>query len=530
MKSNTFSGWLAGTAVGLVIAGAGIGLGAVAGSRDGAVNAPPAATTPGGSAPRSFADLFQKVSPAVVSIEVTGRAGPSDVAMSDGAPGDDPRGQPFPFPFGFDFDFGQNNGQGWSFRRVVPGGPDGAEMPKIHAAGSGFFITDDGYIVTNNHVVEHADTIRVQTIDGKSLKARLIGCDPATDLAVIKIDGGRFPYVSFEESARPRVGDWVVAIGNPFGLGGTATAGIVSALDRENVADSSMIGYMQIDAPINKGNSGGPTFDLDGRVVGVNTAIFSPSGGSVGIGFDIPADVARTITHQLIAYGKVEHGFIGASIQQITPDLADSLGLKDNKGALVASVASGGPSQRGGLRSGDVIEAVNGHTVTSATDLTRQVAFAHPGDTLRLTVLRDGREQTIDLRAGLRPSEASLAGGGFDNGAPEFGGGGGSAAVSVLGMKLAELTPAARQRYNIGDDARGVVVESVGSGTDAQDKGLRAGDLILKAGNRPSTRPADIQAAVAEAGHANRKDVLLMISRGGRDLFVPLKIKPEAAG
>jgi serine protease Do len=537
MKSNKLSGWLTGTAVGFVIAAGAVGLGATAKDWHGAVNSPPGvapARTPDvPGAPLSFADVFAKVSPAVVSIEITGRAGPNEVAMTDGAPGDGSGAQTFPFPFNFPFAFGQNNGQGWSFRQIVPGNSNGGEQPKIHAAGSGFFISPDGYIVTNNHVVEHADTISVHTADGKVLKARLIGRDPATDLAVVKVDGGNFPFVSFEESAKPRVGDWVVAIGNPFGLGGTATAGIVSALDRENVADSSLIDYLQIDAPINKGNSGGPTFDVEGHVVGVNTAIFSPSGGSVGIGFDIPADVAKTITSQLISYGKVEHGFIGATIQQITPDLAESLGRQDTHGALVASVTPGGPSERGGLESGDVVEAINGHPVTSASDLTRQVAFAHPGDTLRLTVLRNGRQQSVELRAGLRPSEEVLAGresGDDGDGSPDSGAAATRSAPAVLGMRLAELTPAERQRFNIGDAARGVVVEGVGSDTDAQDKGLRAGDVIVKAGERTAGQPSDVRTAVAEASRENRKDVLLLINRGGHTLFVPVQIKSQAQG
>jgi serine protease Do len=527
MKMNKPSGWLAGTAVGLVIAIGGVGLGANAQNARGAVNDAPLRTPPAPGGQISFADVFAKVSPAVVSIEITGRAGPREVAMTDGGPGDDPGAQPLPFGPG------QNNGRGWSFRQIVPGNPDGGEQPKIHAAGSGFFISAGGYIVTNNHVVEHADTISVHTADGKVLKARLIGRDPATDLAVVKVDGAAFPFVSFEESAKPRVGDWVVAIGNPFGLGGTATAGIVSALDRENVADSSLIDYLQIDAPINKGNSGGPTFNVEGRVVGVNTAIFSPSGGSVGIGFDIPADVAKSIATQLISYGKVDHGFIGATIQQITPDLAESLGRDDTHGALVAGVTAGGPSDRGGLHVGDLVQAINGHPVASATDLTRQVAFAHPGDTLRLTVLRDGRQESVDLRAGVRPSEDVLAsrGSGDDSdGSPGSDGAAARMAPPVLGLRLAELTPAARQRFNIGEAAHGVVVTGVAADTDARDKGLREGDVIVKAGDRPALQPLDVQTAVAEASRGNRKDVLLLVNRGGHTRFVPVQIKPPAQG
>jgi len=530
VKSFRNSRWFAATAVGVAIAG---GSAAWSADRSGApvdapsnFDGPPAAAPAGG--PPSFATVFQKVSPAVVSIEVTLRASPSDVSMMEGGqdggvPGDQAAPPPFPQ--------GQGNGRGWSFRQVQPGAPDGRDLPKVHGAGSGFFVSASGYIVTNNHVVENADTISVHMSDNRVLKARLIGRDPATDLAVIKVDGGAFPYVSFEDSARPRVGDWVVAIGNPFGLGGSATAGIVSALARENVAQSTLIDYMQIDAPINRGNSGGPTFDVQGRVVGVNTAIFSPSGGSVGIGFDIPADVAKSISSQLISYGKVDHGYIGATIQQVTPDVADSLGQSSTNGALVAGLKSGGPSERAGLQVGDLVQAVNGHLVTSASDLTRQVAFAHPGDLLHLTVLRAGRQQTIDLRAGLRPSEPTLADGspGGDGGAQ----GGAAAAQSsptVLGMRLAPLTPADRQRFNIAEQAHGVLVRGVGSDSDADDKGMKPGDLIVKAGDRAANAPADVDAAVAQAKQENRKDVLLLISRGGQTLFVPLKLEPKAAG
>jgi serine protease Do len=215
--------------------------------------------------------------------------------------------------------------------------------------------------------------------------------------------------VSFEDSAKPRVGDWVVAVGNPFGLGGTATAGIVSALGRENVADSPLVDYMQIDAPINRGNSGGPTFDTEGRVVGVNTAIYSPSGGSVGIGFDIPAATVSTIAKQLIEYGHVSHGYLGATIQQLTPDLSQSLGMKTTDGAIVDQLSPDGPAAHAGLRAGDVIVSIDGQPVKSPTELTRKVAFAHPGDTLRLDVLRNGQPVQITVHAGLRPSEPTLA-------------------------------------------------------------------------------------------------------------------------
>ncbi len=520
---------MAGAAVALMLTGGAIAYSSARAA--GPVNIPSAGPV---GAPQSFADIFQKVSPAVVSIDITGRASPSDVAMMGGQDQDEPQGgQALPFPFQLPPGFDGGQGQHFQFRRFGPGQggqhPDGRDLPKIQASGSGFFISPDGYIVTNNHVVEHADTITVRTADKRILKAHLIGRDPTTDLAVIKVDGGNHPYVSFEEQTKPRVGDWVVAVGNPFGLGGTATAGIVSALGRENVDDTRLVDYMQIDAPINRGNSGGPTFDVYGRVVGVNTSIFTPSGGSVGIGFDIPADVASSITRQIIASGKVAHGYIGATIQGVTPDMAGSLGLKNTDGAIVAALTDGGPAEKSGVQIGDVVLAVNGKTVTSGNDLTRQVAFSHPGDVLRLTVLRDGRRMDLDLHAGLRPSEAEIArltnGGGpagedeDDNGAA-----GRSHAPHVLGMGLAQLDQAERQRFNLSPGAHGVVVESVGENSDAADKGLKPGDVIMKAGAHAANQPSDVAAAVAEAKRDGRKSVLLLVNRDGQTVFVPVDL------
>jgi len=520
---------MAGAAVALMLTGGAIAYSSARAAGPAPVNIPSAGPV---GAPQSFADIFQKVSPAVVSIDITGRATPSEVAMMGGQDGDEEGGQgsgPAPqLPFPFNFQGGQ--GQHFQFKRYGQGQgqPDGRDLPKIQASGSGFFVSPDGYIVTNNHVVEHADTITVRTSDKRVLKAHLIGRDPTTDLAVVKVDGGSFPYVSFEEQAKPRVGDWVVAVGNPFGLGGTATAGIVSALGRENVDDTRLVDYMQIDAPINRGNSGGPTFDVYGRVVGVNTAIFTPSGGSVGIGFDIPADVASSITHQIIAGGKVAHGYIGATIQGISPDVSESLGLKNTDGAIVAALTDGGPAEKSGVHIGDVVLAVNGKSVASGNDLTRQVAFSHPGDVLRLSVLRDGKRIDVDLHAGTRPSEAEIArltrGGPAGDEDDNGGGPAPSQAPHVLGMGLAQLDQAERQRFNLKPGASGVVVESVGENSDAADKGLRPGDVIVKAGAHATSQPADVAAAVAEAKRDGRKSVLLLVSRDGQTVFVPVAL------
>jgi len=381
--------------------------GAQTGARDSKpVNTP--APAPVGAAPASFADIVARVAPAVVSIDIeekgptrtsfSGR-GPSagDQDEDDGEDGFNGGGLPPELRRFF-----EQHGRG---RQAQP-----QDQGPVRAQGSGFFISRDGYIVTNNHVVENAATITVRTNDDRELKARLIGRDPATDLAVIKVmDAGNYPYVSFEDKAKPRVGDWVIAVGNPFGLGGTATAGIVSALARQNVADGPYVDYMQIDAPINRGNSGGPSFDMNGRVVGVNSAIYTPSGGSVGIGFDIPADMVQKVSNQLIQHGSVVRGYLGASIQAITPDVAESMGLKTKKGALVAQVNAGGPAAKGGLQTGDLITRIDGHEVASNSDLTRQVALVSPGQDMHLTVLRDGHVQEVTVRSGTRPSEEDLA-------------------------------------------------------------------------------------------------------------------------
>jgi serine protease Do len=473
---------------------AGGGALAYAHAEPGAVNAPSASLAPPG-APGSFADIVQRVAPAVVSIDVESKADPNEVAL-DGSPFG---GQGLPF--------------GFQFKRS-PQQPDGKDLPPREATGSGFFISSDGYIVTNNHVVDGADKITVRTNDDRSLKARVVGRDPATDLAVIKVEGSNFAYVSFEDRAKPRVGDWVIAVGNPFNLGGTATAGIVSALGRPNVSQSNYVDYMQIDAPINRGNSGGPTFDVYGRVVGVNTAIFSPSGGSVGIGFDIPADVAAQVTRQLIASGRVTRGYIGATIQDVTADIADSLGVDAKHGALVADLTPGGPSEKAGLKPGDIVMKVNGHDITSASDLTRQVAVAHEGEDIHLDVKLDGKLEQFTVRSGTRPSEAQLAANGQvspDAGQDE------DKQPAVLGMDLA---PNAKG---------GVTVKGVAMSSDAGQKGLREGDVIVRAGSQKTDTPADVASAADEAKKSGRKDVLLLVSRNGRQLFVPVKIADEDA-
>lgn len=462
------------------------------GAAEGAVNSHPVASASIGASV-SFADIVERVAPAVVSIEVEGKAGPQRIIDSDGGE-----------------DGGLPQGLPPEFRRFFQQIPQQQQPQRMHGAGSGFFISPDGYLVTNNHVVDGADKITLHMTDERTFQARVIGRDPATDLAVIKIDAHDLPYVSFEDRAKPRVGDWVVAVGNPFNLGGTATAGIVSALGRKNMSGSNYVDFMQIDAPINRGNSGGPTFDLAGRVVGVNSMIYSPSGGSVGIGFDIPADVVASVSKQLISTGKVNRGFIGALVQDVTPDIAESLGLK-GKGALVAEVTAGGPAAQAGLQQGDVVLQVNGQEISSGSDLTRAVALARAGEPIRLHVRRDGQARDITVKSGLRPSEAALAAN--DRTGPS---GGNSEDGRTLGSLGLQVAPDAQ--------GKGVRVAGVDASSDAAQKGLRQGDMILRAGDKAVSTPADLKAAVAEAKKAGRKSVLLFVGRGGQHTFVPVEI------
>ena len=493
-----------------------------------ASTAPMFAPPPG--APLSFADIFERVSPAVVSIDVTTKV---DAKTLRSIPGF----ENFPFDLvpkgrrgqGAQPGPGQGRGGGGDDDEDN-GGSGGAAPPQAMSSGSGFFISGDGYILTNNHVVENASDIKV-TLPGKDqreLKAVIVGRDEATDLAVIKVEGRGFSFVSFENSAKPRVGDWVIAVGNPFGLGGTATAGIVSAYGRD-IGEGPFVDYIQIDAPINRGNSGGPTFDVYGRVIGVNTAIYSPSGGSVGIGFDIPADVAASVARQLISAGKVTRGYMGAVIQNVTPEIADSLGIAGRKGALVAELTPGGPADRAGLQPGDVVLGINGKTVDSSTELTRMVGDTRTGDVMHLQVLRGGRQLGVDVRSGLRPSEQELAKTDKDDKDDQNPGAPSAPAAprpSALGMSFGPLDEAARRRYAIPAEVRGVVVESVQSTSDAGDKGLKRGDVIVQVFDKPMLQPADVVAAVAEAKKAGRTSVLLRIHREGRNIFVPIKIEP----
>jgi serine protease Do len=489
-----------------------------------ASTAPIFAPPPG--APLSFADIFEKVSPAVVSINVTSEVDASALRRIPGF-------ENFPFDIqpsprtprggGDQEEDGQATPPQGGRGQGGQGGPP--RLPNQQSSGSGFFISADGYIVTNNHVVENAKEIKVVLKDERELDAVVVGRDEGTDLAVLKVKGANFPFVTFENAAKPRVGDWVITVGNPFGLGGTATSGIISAYGRD--IGETFVDFIQIDAPINRGNSGGPTFDVFGRVIGVNTAIFSPSGGSVGIGFAIPADVADGITKQLISGGKITRGYIGASIQNFTAEMAEAQGMGDQRGAIVANVTPGGPSARAGLQSGDIVTSVNGVGVRSSSELTREVAKARAGDTLRLDVLRAGKRRVVEVRSGVRPTERELAANDDqadpnartpDSAAPQ------AQRPVVLGLALAPLDEAARRRLNLDPALNGVLVTSVDQSSDAAQRGLRKDDLVVQAGGEPVTTAAEFSAVVTAAKKAGRPSVLVGVHRGGRTSFLPLKI------
>ncbi|MGE0595438.1 MAG: Do family serine endopeptidase [Hyphomonadaceae bacterium] len=444
---------------------------------------------PPSGAPMSFADLIERVRPAVVSISVrqspSAQVGPSIEGL----------------PPGFE-----------EFFRGQPGRP-GGQAPT--ALGSGFFVDQNGTIVTNHHVVEGAEEITVRTSDGRDLQAELVGSDEPTDIAVLRIRdaNGRFPYVTFDESRHVRVGDWVVAVGNPFGLDGTATAGIVSAMGRSDAGSSAYVDYMQIDAPINRGNSGGPTFDLNGNVIGVNSAIFSPTGGNVGIGFAIPAETASAIVQQLLQNGRVTRGWLGVSVQGVDADLARSLGLDAPRGALVASVVPDSPAARAGLQQGDLVVSINGEDIDDNRDLTQRVGAAPIGTSARMVVLRDGARRTVNVRLEERPSEQVLAARDPQE-QPEQAPPG--VEQGALGLAVRPATAEDRERFELGPNDGGLVVTAVTPDSDLAQKGVRVGDIILRAGGQAVRTTAELASATEAAQRARRPLLLQIDGRAGR--------------
>ena len=444
--------------------------------------------------PTGFADIVEKVKPAVVSVRVKTRSGPEASVSGDENPF--PKGSPMEQFFKR---FGTpDGGQG------VPNVPRGRQFGK--AQGSGFFISADGYAVTNNHVVENASTVEIATDDGKTHTAKVIGTDPRTDLALIKVDGSsNFPYVKLAETA-PRIGDWVLAVGNPFGLGGSVTAGIVSARGRD-IGAGPYDDFLQIDAPVNKGNSGGPTFNTEGSVIGVNTAIFSPSGGSVGIAFAIPAETVKSVVAQLKDKGSVTRGWIGVQIQPVTPEIADSLGLKKAGGALVAEPQKNSPAVKAGVQAGDVIVTVNDTPVADARELSRKIGGMAPGTTVKLGIVRSGADKTLSLTLGELPNTREAR-----------------ADTKQESERKGSNEPRLGLSLTPGGSEPGVVIAEVDPSGPAADFGFKAGDVILEVAGQTVATPAEVAKALGKARDDGKRSVLMRVKseQGTRFVAIPL--------
>ncbi|WP_237154992.1 Do family serine endopeptidase [Oryzibacter oryziterrae] len=447
----------------------------------------------------SFANVVERVQPAVVSIRVKTDETDAQASADDGQNMPPELSPDSPF-----YDF---------FKRFgMPGQPHGKGGDRHHygmAQGSGFFISDDGYVVTNNHVVENATDVVVVTNDGKDHKAKVIGTDPKTDLALVKVDDGKdFPHVTFAGS-ESRVGDWVVAVGNPFGLGGTVTAGIVSARGRD-IGAGPYDDFLQIDAPINKGNSGGPAFNLNGEVIGVNTAIYSPSGGSVGIGFAIPAHTATQVVKSLMDNGKVVRGWLGVQIQPVTEDLAASIGLDKPHGAMVTEPQDHSPAEKAGIKAGDAILAVNGQDIEDAKDLARKIAAYPPKTVVDVTVWRDGKEQTIKVDLGELPNDKQMASNDTEK-SPSH------TSLDDYGLSLAPAS-------ETGAGDQGVVITDVDPDGKAAERGLQQGDIILEVAGKQVDTPKQVAKDIEAAAQDGKKAVLLRVKTqdGVHFLALPL--------
>jgi len=380
----------------------------------------------------------------------------------------------------------------------------------ITGQGSGFFISADGYAVTNFHVVDHAKTVEVQTDEGKTYTAKVVGSDQKTDLALIKVDAGKsFSFVELSDK-QPRVGDWVVAVGNPFGLAGTATAGIVSARGRD-IGAGPYDDFIQIDAPINKGNSGGPAFNVDGKVIAVNTAIYSPSGGSVGIGFGIPADTVKTVIAKLKDKGFVERGWIGVQVQPVNEGIAESLGMRNAEGALVDEAQDGGPAAKAGLKAGDVITAVNSDAVHDSRDLAKKIGALAPGAKVNLSVLSKGERKTITLALEPMPNDKQAKADDHSKDA--------DAGAPHLGLSLAPASQVA------GADAQGLVITGIEQDSPAAEQGLQTGDIILSAGGKTVSSVGELRKVLADARKDGRTNVLMRVKSGNGTRFVAVPLQ-----
>ena len=447
------------------------------------------------AAPDSFADLADQVSPAVVNITTS-----TTIAAPAGEGPVVPEGSPFE-------DFFKRFGN--------PNAPRGPQ--RSNALGSGFVISEDGYIVTNNHVIEGADEISIEFFSGKKLDAKLIGTDPKTDIALLKVESDTpLAFVKFGDSNVVRVGDWVMAMGNPLGQGFSVSAGIVSA--RNRALSGTYDDFIQTDAAINRGNSGGPLFNMDGEVIGVNTAILSPNGGSIGIGFSMASNVVSKVVQQLKDFGETRRGWLGVRIQDVTPDVAEAMGLKDPKGALVTDVPAG-PAKDGGMMAGDVILSFDGVAISDTRDLVRRVADAPVGRATRVEVLRDGKTQTLLITLGRR-EEAEGANQPAAQSSPEA-----PVSKDVLGMTLGAITPEQTSELGLPQGTQGLVVTDIDETSEAFEKGLRAGDVITEAGQQKVSSIADLEARITEAKEAGRKSLLLLIRRGADPRFVALSVE-----
>ncbi|PLK24504.1 protease [Novosphingobium sp. TH158] len=465
---------------------------------------------PRAGAPGSFADLTQQLQPAVVNISTRQRV----------------RVQTNPFagtPFGDLF------------------GGQGPQTREAQSLGSGFIISADGYVVTNNHVISAegrgstVESITVTMPDGTEFPAKLIGKDAQSDLAVLKIESKRpLPFVKFGDSRNARVGDWVIAIGNPFGLGGTVTAGIISAVYRNTGAGGAYDRYLQTDASINRGNSGGPMFDMKGQVIGINNAIFSPTGGSVGIGFAIPAETAQPIVEKLIRGVAIERGYLGVQIAPVTDDVADSLGLSRKRGEIIQGVQPGGGAAAAGMQPGDIVLKVNGKDVTPEQTLSFIVANTNPGTRIPLDLIREGKRMTVTVTVGKRPTDEELAQQNFGNQGdpddnpfnrdPEKQGDG--AIEKALGFSAIPLTPQIANQLGAAPGTQGVVITAVDGSSDAASKGLQRGDIVLSANYRAVTTLSGLEAAIKEAKAANRSALLLRIQRRGQPAaYIPIRLR-----
>lgn len=453
------------------------------------------------SAPDSFADLAERLLPSVVNISTTqtveaGKA-PELPQLPPGSPFED-----------FFKEFFDRNGQQQRSRRAT-------------SLGSGFIVSEDGYVVTNNHVIQDADEITVILADDTRLKAELVGRDPKTDLAVLKVNSDTpLKAVKFGNSDKTRVGDWVVAIGNPFGLGGTVTAGIISARGRD-INSGPYDDYLQTDASINRGNSGGPMFNLDGEVIGVNTAIYSPSGGSVGIGFAIPSGTVAPVVNQLRKFGQVKRGWLGVHIQQVTDEIAESLGLDKSEGALVASVIEDGPAAKSKIKAGDVILTFNGKAVTEMRLLPKIVADTEVEKAVKVEIWRGGKMVTLDVKVGELEEEVQTASTGSSSSKTKSG----ESHIDDLGLTLSSTTDSLREQYKLEQKAKGVVITKVDDEGPAAEKGIRAGDLIVEIGQEEVTNPSQVTTKINEAKKQGRKSVLLLLEGQSGLRFVAIRIE-----